>query len=466
MQQGGDRDHSHEEQLYDEDPQPTTSTVPSPTLYSPHSPFTPRTLAHDEQSSKYNSIRSTYLSSSVPTLVTPTPFPPPTLRGMPSSVEGAGVGDQPPATDSTLKLRKKSSSSILLLSTIPETSETGKRYVNPNNRKKERKKELKLLKTLFSNERTYVHWLKLGMMMGALAMTLLNFSTLSASAALATNGDADGGNGGQLETLGAKQGESPYVAHGLFRRSPTVSTSSSPSPSPSTNSTSHSVDPEMVALAMMLGKVGQYVGAFILLVCMIFLAYATASFHWRHVGIAKWKMDGRYYDRWGPTILTILLVSAYTANIYRKLTMQATAKLGNGYQPKVFYNIHPTTSSPPPASNTIGHGGVSSRYPHASPTPVITSDDDDTTSEIEDEDTRDRYNTPTPSVFRAISGGQAEATATAAGVPNAIAGSVPTAPSRTGQDSSTPTTSETTYDDAEDDEEDGGYGDGEEDEEE
>ncbi|KAG0242370.1 hypothetical protein BGW41_004381 [Actinomortierella wolfii] len=320
----------------------------------------------------------------------------------------AGVGDQPPATDSTLKLRKKSSSSILLLSTIPETSETGKRYVNPNNRKKERKKELKLLKTLFSNERTYVHWLKLGMMMGALAMTLLNFSTLSASAALATNGGADGGNGGQLEILGAKQGESLYVAHGLFRRSPTVSTSSSPSPSPSTNSTSHSVDPEMVALAMMLGKVGQYV-----------------------------------------------------------VTMQATAKLGNGYQPKVFYNIHPTTSSSPPASNTIGHGGVSSRYPHASPTPsVITSDDDDTTSGIEDEDTRDRYNTPTPSVFRAISGGQAEATATAAGVPNAIAGSVPTAPSRTGQVSSTPTTSETTYDDTEDDEEDGGYGDDEEDEEE
>ncbi|KAK3831578.1 MAG: hypothetical protein J3R72DRAFT_358458, partial [Linnemannia gamsii] len=127
-------------------------------------------------------------------------------------------------------------------------------------RKKEEKQfakdSFKKAKTLFSNERTFVHWIKFGMLLGALAMTLLNFS-----------GDE------------------------VVRRG---------------------VD---TVLANRVGMIGRNVGVTLMLICLMCLAYAAASYHWRHLGIVKDKGYDRYFDRVGPTFITIALLATYTMNI-------------------------------------------------------------------------------------------------------------------------------------------------------
>ncbi|KAG0370973.1 hypothetical protein BGZ54_002120 [Gamsiella multidivaricata] len=59
---------------------------------------------------------------------------------------------------------------------MPTMSSEGKRYADPRQGKKARKAALKTATTLFSNERTFLHWIKFGILLGGLALTLLNFS--------------------------------------------------------------------------------------------------------------------------------------------------------------------------------------------------------------------------------------------------------------------------------------------------
>ncbi|KAF8951101.1 hypothetical protein BGZ46_004166, partial [Entomortierella lignicola] len=55
-------------------------------------------------------------------------------------------------------------------------SGNGKRYHDPKKSKKAEKEAFKTATTLFSNERTFLHWIKFAMVLGSMAMTLLNFS--------------------------------------------------------------------------------------------------------------------------------------------------------------------------------------------------------------------------------------------------------------------------------------------------
>ncbi|KAF9404737.1 hypothetical protein BGZ94_003978, partial [Podila epigama] len=163
----------------------------------------------------------------------------------------------------------------------PAYSPTGKRYVDTRRRKKfakrNEKQALRTAVTLFSNERTFIHWIKFGMLLGALAMVLLNFA-----------------------------GTAEYHA---------------------------SLDPELVLRAQM---IGMHVGVALLVICLLCLVYAALTFHWRHLGVAKNKNDNRYFDRWGPTLLTIGLFIAYSINVF--LTIAVTNKLGPDFTPTIFYN--------------------------------------------------------------------------------------------------------------------------------
>jgi len=138
-------------------------------------------------------------------------------------------------------------------------SPSGKRYVDPRKRNKGRKDAFKTGKVLFSNERTFIHWIKFGMLLGALAMTLLNFS------------------GDSIQRSAADQ-----------------------------------------ELAQQAGKIGQLVGVGLIVICMLCLAYATAIFHWRHMGVVRKQSDDRYFDRIGPTALTFGLFIAYALNVFCK----------------------------------------------------------------------------------------------------------------------------------------------------
>ncbi|KAF9586217.1 hypothetical protein BGW38_008427 [Lunasporangiospora selenospora] len=182
----------------------------------------------------------------------------------------------------------------------PDTPQTpltpGKRYVDARTEKRERKEAFKTAKTLFSNERTFIHWIKFGMLLGALAMTLLNFG-------------------------------SPGLQKG--------------------------VDP---ALANAAARVGQMVGVGLMAICLLCLAYAAAVYHWRHIGVVRGMTDNRYFDRIGPTVLTLALLITYSVNVI--LTIQTTSMLDRNYEPTSFLNkpqppvsipvIQP--ASPPPSS--------------------------------------------------------------------------------------------------------------------
>ncbi|KAF9978479.1 hypothetical protein BGZ73_002144 [Actinomortierella ambigua] len=406
------------EHLYDEEAQQQQyPSAPSPTLYSPHSPFTPKTLSSDEpqppvqkqQQQKYDSLRSTFSSDS--SAATNTAVNTPLFASVAQRakgrgsfrVHGAGVAahsddDLPmqsngsdgfsrgrgeafssstagPSSPTELRKLMKPTSMLFESSQLPEKSENGKKYITRKKKNKDPSKEaFKINKTLFSNERTFVHWLKFGMLLGGLAMTLLNFSTLSADASIAMGGGGggSGNNGvGGLGPFGIGTGHAPSKA---APHSGSLNTTETPA----------TKNPEVVAMAIWLGKVGQYVGAFLLLVCMGCLAYSTALFHWRHLGIAKKATDRRYYDRWGPTILTVLLVTVYTVNVY--LTMKATSGHESNHQPTPLYNVHPVIGPPTPSESpfvpsptninktgsdgTAGEDGVWAMNPYDTPTPT------------------------------------------------------------------------------------------------
>lgn len=94
-------------------------------------------------------------------------------------------------------------------------------------------------KTFFSNERTFLHWIKFGLLLGSMAMTLLSF-----------------------------------------------------------------------------GKdIGMQVGLFLVLVAMSTLVYATTTFHLRHRWMEQMRVDVKFYDRVGPTILFTSLFVAFAVNI-------------------------------------------------------------------------------------------------------------------------------------------------------
>lgn len=130
-----------------------------------------------------------------------------------------------------------------------------KRYVDPRLDKRARKVAFKTATTLFSNERTFIHWIKFGMLLGTLAMTLLNFSGVEAH-------------------LGANQ-----------------------------------------ELAGNASKIGQHVGVSLMAICLLCLVYASSTYHWRHIGVVRGKNDDRHFDRIGPTLLALGLLVTYAINI-------------------------------------------------------------------------------------------------------------------------------------------------------
>ncbi|KAG0204673.1 hypothetical protein BGX28_003461 [Mortierella sp. GBA30] len=179
---------------------------------------------------------------------------------------------------------------------------------------------------MFSNERTFIHWIKFGMLLGALAMTLLNFSL-------------------------------PDSHHRI-------------------------ADQE---LARRVGQIGQAVGVSLMVICLLCLVYASLIYHWRHLGVARNKNDGRYFDRIGPTVLTFALIATYMVNVF--LTVRVTSA-DEDFQPPTFYsNPHgptaPSVFSPPiltpPAFDT----------PRLPPGSTIFVDNDDYDDEDNDDDDND-----------------------------------------------------------------------------
>lgn len=160
-----------------------------------------------------------------------------------------GAGDHP---------RKQPSPSRRHTLSRMKTLPSGKRYVDPRLDKKARKAAYKTATTLFSNERTFIHWIKFAMLLGGLAIVLLNFS----------------GVGARPE-----------------------------------------MDQELVNRA---GRIGQNVGVSLMILCLLCLVYASSTYHWRHLGVAGGKHDARYFDRIGPTLLALGLLVTYAINIVCK----------------------------------------------------------------------------------------------------------------------------------------------------
>lgn len=84
--------------------------------------------------------------------------------------------------------------------------------------------------------------------------------------------------------------------------------------------------------------IGQRVGMALMAICLLCLIYAVCIFHWRHIGVAGRKDDDRYFDRIGPTILTLGLLGTYSINVIRKslacifvvLSLESTAYQNKG----------------------------------------------------------------------------------------------------------------------------------------
>ncbi|KAG0333813.1 hypothetical protein BG004_000686 [Podila humilis] len=228
---------------------------------------------------------------------TPPPPPPPGLSAKDGIVSYNNGARRPSSPFLLQTLSPNSPPPPVLL------SPTGKRYVDTRKRNKKlrqgRKDAFKSAKTMFSNERTFIHWIKFGMLLGALAMLLLNFS-------------------GQA-------------------------------------SVSHTVkDRDLVISA---GMIGQRVGMALLAICLLSLIYAAFTYHWRHIGVAAGTTDEkRYFDRVGPTILTFGLLVTYGINMI--LTILITSKIDPSYTPPNMYNVHNTDSLEPSPTSAIGGGIV------------------------------------------------------------------------------------------------------------
>ncbi|KAI8354432.1 hypothetical protein B0O80DRAFT_451072 [Mortierella sp. GBAus27b] len=114
-------------------------------------------------------------------------------------------------------------------------------------------------KVFFSNERTYLHWIKFGLLLGSMALTLLSFGK----------------------------------------------------------------------------STGLHVGLFLVMVTMCTLTYATTTFHLRHRWMIHLRRDVKYYDRLGPTLLSLALFLAYAINV--TLTMN---KINGKYADEEGYNFY------------------------------------------------------------------------------------------------------------------------------
>ncbi|KAI1309716.1 hypothetical protein EDD11_004058 [Mortierella claussenii] len=188
-------------------------------------------------------------------------------------------------------------------------SSSGKRYIDPGDRKKNRKKATKMALTLFSNERTFIHWIKFSMLLGTLALTLLNFA-------------------GEKEV-------NKEIDHLLARN---------------------------------VGGIGQGVGVGLMVICLLCLVYSATVFHWRHVGVKNEKEENeRYFDRIGPTLLTIVLFIAYGMNVL--LTIQASSNMNPDYLPTVFYN----NKNFPDQSFTNSSTQANTTDSHLMPSPAVLS---------------------------------------------------------------------------------------------
>ncbi|KAG0260849.1 hypothetical protein BG011_001602 [Mortierella polycephala] len=230
-----------------------------------------------------------------------------THRAHTKAIGGIGGGDDPRKQPNRLLVHAVPQASV----TESAFSMTGKRYVDTRKRNKGRKSAFKTSEILFSNERTFIHWIKFGMLLGALAMTLLNFS------------DVENVNKG--------------INHDLANR---------------------------------VGRIGQLVGMSLMAICLLCLIYASATYHWRHIGVAQNKSDNRYFDRIGPTVLTMGLFIAYSINVF--LTIQLTSKMDSNYQPSIFYNVHGESSAPASPSIPMASPPIptaSPPIPTASPPP-------------------------------------------------------------------------------------------------
>ncbi|CAO3568420.1 unnamed protein product [Mortierella alpina] len=156
-------------------------------------------------------------------------------RKHPSSATAAPPPPPPPPS------QPPASSSLFLSSLPPQQGPNGHRYIPGPSGKMGGRKGPKRPdeKTFFSNERTYMHWIKFGLLLGSMALTLCSF--------------------GQEAGLG--------------------------------------------------------VGLFLVAVAMSTLVYATTIYHLRHRWMARARMDVRYYDRVGPSVLFLALFMAYATNV-------------------------------------------------------------------------------------------------------------------------------------------------------
>ncbi|KAF9107481.1 hypothetical protein BGX29_006169 [Mortierella sp. GBA35] len=179
---------------------------------------------------------------------------------------------------------------------------------NKRQSKKEAKQAFSKAKSFFSNERTFIHWTKFGMLLGALAMTLLNFSI---------------------------EGDRKWLGQDLANR---------------------------------VARVGKSVGVTLLLICLLCLVYSAVSYHWRHLSIVKDKGHERYFDRIGPTFLTIALLTTYTMNIV--LTIQVSSLMAHDYEPPIYLNNNYGSQTIPTATPVLP-SPAESPVPAPSPPPIV-----------------------------------------------------------------------------------------------
>ncbi|KAG0013076.1 hypothetical protein BGZ81_001243 [Podila clonocystis] len=152
--------------------------------------------------------------------------------------------------------------------------------------------------------------------------------------------------------------------------------------------------------------IGQRVGMALMAICLMCLIYAACIFHWRHIGVAGCKDDDRYFDRIGPTVLTLGLLGTYSINVI--LTILVISKLDPSYAPTIFYitnnnnmNVgitHNETASVRP-SYGLPQAPVfdTPRLPPGSIIMVDSNDDDEDTSHMYKSDVEDDSDISQPS---------------------------------------------------------------------
>ncbi|KAG0338662.1 hypothetical protein BG004_007134, partial [Podila humilis] len=194
-------------------------------------PYTPGIpLEHENET---NPIHTTTVSSTTSTTATATG-----LRGSNSAFFQSREGRPSLKELSGRKTRYFDKNGALITSMHPVPSGS-KSYSNMPRCSRHHGPKRVDAKALFSNERTYMHWIKFGLLLGAMALNLISFSQ----------------------------------------------------------------------------SAGLQVGLFLVLVAMSTLVYATATFHLRHVWMARMRNDVLYYDRYGPSLLFAALFFAYATNV-------------------------------------------------------------------------------------------------------------------------------------------------------